>query len=156
MQQYPLQSPIKDHQTPPLDSKPLSNLPNTARSPVSSSHVSNGYNGPSMLTSESPLPATSSISNPLHAPSVSAPVAQDAEGSPDPEFAEGAAADNARPDDGASTPTSSSQSPRPGKRKVREDEEDYINNPELYGLRRSVRIAYPAHEMPLTSAGPSP
>lgn len=138
MQQYPLNSPVKDHQTPQLDAKRSSDLPNDTRPSITSPHLPNGYNGLSNLTSESPQPAASSISDTFNAPAASAAVVQDAEGSPDPEFAEDVPAGVARPDEAASTPTSASQSPRPGKRKAREDDEDYSGNPELYGLRRSV------------------
>lgn len=76
-------------------------------------------------------------------------VAQDAEGSPDPESADDAPPflNNGFPDDAASEDSSSSQSPRPGKRKTREEDDDYmIQDPELYGLRRSVGLVHSSND----------
>jgi len=48
--------------------------------------------------------------------------------------------------------SSSQESLRPPKRKASEDKDDYMTqNPELYGLRRSVRGARPSHRHQLTA-----
>lgn len=62
----------------------------------------------------------------------------DAEGEPDEDFD---ATMQTQIDEEESDDEADMSSPRPGKRKKRVDDEDYMmKNPELYGLRRSVRL----------------
>lgn len=63
----------------------------------------------------------------------------DAEGEPDEDF--DATMQTQIDDEEQSDDEADMSSPRPGKRKKRVDDEDYmLKNPELYGLRRSVRL----------------
>lgn len=106
--------------------------------PISAPH-SDGYTVGAALSSDLTVPSNTQSSKTENVIDTSDVTVQDAEGSLDPDFPEDAALGNHALDNGTSTPTSSSQSPRPGKRKDRSDDEDYIHNdPELYGLRRSV------------------
>lgn len=108
-----------------------------------SAHISaphpNGYTVVPALSSDLTISSNTQPSKLENVTNSSDVAVQDAEGSPDPEFADHAAPGNHALDSTTSTPSSASQSPRPGKRKDRSDDEDYIHNdPELYGLRRSV------------------
>jgi len=66
---------------------------------------------------------------------------EDAEGEPDEDFD---TTMHTQPDEDESDDEEHSLSPRPGKRKKAVDEDDYMmKDPELYGLRRSVRHVLP-------------
>jgi chromodomain-helicase-DNA-binding protein 1 len=76
----------------------------------------------------------------------------DAEGEPDGDYdSDSPPSDQAESD---RAPSSASQdSSRPSKRKASAEKDDYITqNPELYGLRRSVRVIMPLRENLLTAA----
>ena len=66
---------------------------------------------------------------------------EDAEGEPDEDFD---TTMHTQPDEDESDDDEHSLSPRPGKRKKAVEEDDYMmKDPELYGLRRSVRHVLP-------------
>lgn len=102
-----------------------------AASPATSSDLRPPHTDPYPLSAEVGCVPTTSF-------------AQDAEGSPDPEFAGPGPSQAMEAGDSALDSSAGSQSPRPGKRKAREDDENFMNNdPELYGLRRSVSYPLP-------------
>ena len=92
---------------------------------------------------EDDAPADDDADDAIHDEDEDAPGEEDADfdqETPPPEAADGIRYDRSSSDD----------SLRPGRRKTDIDDEEYMKqNPELYGLRRSVRVPDPAYHSPL-------
>lgn len=136
--------PMNPSEAPDMDMSPSA----TARVVASTSHNDSSKSSPELqhndtiTSSDLESPSGTPLEDGIDSGSPEQSNELDAEGSPDTDFrADSPASSNEEHEDGAGSVSEGST--RLGKRKSDAEDEDYIRkDPELYGLRRSVRLCF--------------